>query len=88
MPFVQHYPDSAPWSQVWWAERQLVMDWVRFPELKLEPSHKQYARIAEQNYIYGRRDGCFEARIDVGRGRAGSRLPRRLAGSARVPKSH
>jgi len=43
----------------------LVMAWVRFPELTLEPLPQQYERVSERSYLYTSGGGSFKARIDV-----------------------
>jgi hypothetical protein len=44
---------------------QLVMAWIRFPELTIERLQQQYERVSERRYMYTSRGGSFKARIDV-----------------------
>jgi hypothetical protein len=43
----------------------LVVAWVRFPELTIEPLTQEYERIGERRYRYTSRGGSFRAAIDV-----------------------
>lgn len=43
----------------------LIMAWVRFPELTIEPLPQTYQHTSRRNYRYASRGGAFAADIDV-----------------------
>lgn len=43
----------------------LIMAWIRFPELTIEPLPQEYQRVSERAYRYTSRGGAFAADIEV-----------------------